>query len=70
MDRNDLFAFAKARGWTPGTKLTDAQKTTLRTALKNRLTMEEIAAARVVLDGSSRPMTAMDAAEALMEELS
>ena len=69
MDRSDLFAFAKARGWTPGTKLTDTQKAALRTALKNRLTIEEIAVARVVLDGSSRPMTANDAADALLEEL-
>lgn len=68
-NRDDFIAFAKARGWTPGVKLTDVQRTALRNALKNRLTMEDIAPARVILDGSNRPMTAMDAADALVEEL-
>lgn len=69
MDRIDFFAFAAARGWVKGTPLTPTQKTAIRNALKTRLTQEEIAAARVVLDGAQRPMTAQDAADALLEEL-
>lgn len=70
MNRDDLFQFAAARGWVKGTPLTPAQKTAIRNALRNRLTMEDVLAARVVLDGTNRPMTAVEGADALLEELS
>ena len=69
MDRTELFAFAIARGWTPGVKLTLAQRAALRTAIRNRLTLEELRAARVHESQTPREMTADDAAEALVEEL-
>ena len=68
MNRDELMALATARGWTPGTKLTPAQRNALRSALKNRLSSPDAPRGQIVTDGGSRPMDSTEAADALLEE--
>ena len=69
MDRTEFFELAKARGWTPGTKLPPAQRTGIVADIRSQLTAPALAQARVHESQGSRPMSALEAVTALFEEL-
>lgn len=67
MNRDDLFAFAKATGWKAGTPLTQAQKAALRLAVQTALTAPALANVQVQVD-AGKFIPAKDATDLLLEE--
>lgn len=67
MNRDDLFAIAKAAGWKAGTPMTQAQRVALRAAVQTALTAPALANVQVQVD-AGKFVAAKDAADLLLEE--
>ena len=67
MNRDDLFAIAKAAGWKAGTPMTQIQKAALRVAVQTAITAPAFENVRVQVD-AGKFVAAKDATELLLEE--
>jgi hypothetical protein len=65
VDRTEMFALAKARGWISGKPLTTQQKIAIAAAFTARLTQADVPSVKV----GDRMIALPDAVSALMEEL-